>query len=229
MLDILFAGPDDFHRTVDLFADAHGSRDHVGFEPAAEAAAEQMIVHGHLVERQTRRFCRVGLAARHHLGAGPYFAGVGGDVHRAVQRLHGRMRQERQLVFAVDPVALRQTLGDVADRFGDDAVFFARGAQVVPDIGRTDLGVRPFVPCHVQRVEALLGRPGVIADNRDQIVEHDDLSNAGNGLRGAVVDMARPCRRTPDTAPASQTSSPATWRRCHRRPCRRSCSAYRAA
>ncbi len=76
VLDVLFAGPDDFHRTVDLFGDAHRGRHHVGFEPAAETAAEQMVVHGHLVERQTRAAAARRLAARHDLGAGPYFAGV---------------------------------------------------------------------------------------------------------------------------------------------------------
>ena len=30
---------------------------HVGLEPAAEAAAEQVVVDGHLVDRQARRPC----------------------------------------------------------------------------------------------------------------------------------------------------------------------------
>ena len=188
-----------------------------------------MVVHGHLVERQARSRRGERLAARHDLGAGPYFAGVGGDVHRAIQRLHGRMRQKRQFVFAVDPLALRKTLGDVADRFGDDTVLFARGAQVVPDIGRTDLRVRSLVPGDDESIEALLGRPDVIADNRDQIVEHDDLPDAGNGLRRAVVDMRdlaaehRALRQRRKLHPGQHA------RRCRRRPCRRSCSAYRAA
>ena len=49
--------------------------------------------------------------------------------------------------------------------------------------------VRPFVPGDVERVEPLLGRPHVIADDGDEVVEHDDLAHAGDRLRRAVVDM----------------------------------------
>src|SRR5215469_13658320 len=49
VLDVLFAGPDDFHRPVNLFANADGGRHHVGFEPAAEAAANEVIVRGDLL------------------------------------------------------------------------------------------------------------------------------------------------------------------------------------
>ena len=51
-------------------------------------------------------------------------------------------------------------------------------------------GVRPFVPVDLERLEALLGRPHVIADHGDEIVEHHDLPHARNLLRGAVVDLA---------------------------------------
>ena len=34
----------------------------------------------------------------------------------------------------------------------------------------------------VERVQALLGRPHVIADDRDHIVEHDDLCTPGTAL-----------------------------------------------
>ena len=50
------------------------------------------------------------------------------------------------LIVGVEPLALRQALVDVADGLGDDAVLLARGAQILPDIGRTDLarwGPRP--------------------------------------------------------------------------------------
>src|SRR5262249_61179967 len=55
VLDILFAGPHDLHRSVDLFGDADGRRHHVGLETAAKAAADQLIVHDNLVDRQSGR------------------------------------------------------------------------------------------------------------------------------------------------------------------------------
>jgi hypothetical protein len=61
MLHVLFAGPYHFHSSADLFGDPHRARHHVGFEPAAEAAADQVIVYGDLVDRHPGRFRRGGL------------------------------------------------------------------------------------------------------------------------------------------------------------------------
>jgi hypothetical protein len=52
VLDVLFAAPHDLNRSVDVLGDAHGTLDAVNLQPAAEAAAEQVIVDGDLVERQ---------------------------------------------------------------------------------------------------------------------------------------------------------------------------------
>jgi hypothetical protein len=45
VLDVLLPAPDDFHRPVDLFGDRDRLRDPVNVQPAAEAAANKMIVH----------------------------------------------------------------------------------------------------------------------------------------------------------------------------------------
>ena len=144
-----------------------------------------------------------------HLRAGPDLAGARRQTHRAVHRFHRGMGEKRQLVVGIEAFALREALVDVAFGFGDDAVLLARRAQVVPDVGGIDLGVRPFVPGHFQRVEPLLGGPHMVADDGDEIVEHDDLPHARHFFRGAVVDMLRPCRRAPDTGQGSRTSCPA--------------------
>ena len=111
-------------------------------------------------------------------------------MNRGVDRLHGRVREKRQLVGRFQPVAGGKALGDIAVGFRDRAVLFAGGAQIAPDVVRAEACVRAFVPVDHQRVEAFLGRPHVIADHRDQIVEHDDLLHAGDFPGGAVVDLA---------------------------------------
>ncbi len=85
--------------------------------------------------------------------------------------------------------SLAQSLGDVAGRFRHRARFLARRDEAVQHVGRRDVGVRPFVPRDVEGVEALLGGPHVIADDRDEIVENDDLPDPGHGLRPLVVHM----------------------------------------
>ena len=111
-------------------------------------------------------------------------------MNRGVHRLHRRMREKRQLVGRIQPVAGGKALGDIAFGFGDHAVLFAGGAQILPDVVRADARVRAFVPVDHERIEALLGRPHVIADHRDHVVEHDDLLHARDFLGGAVVDLA---------------------------------------
>ena len=49
--------------------------------------------------------------------------------------------------------------------------------------------IRTFVPVDHQRIEALLGRPHVIADHGDEIVEHHDLLHARDFFGSAVVDL----------------------------------------
>ena len=128
MLDVLLASPHDLQRAIDLLCDANGRDHHVGLEPAPEATADQMVVHGHFLDRQAGGLGRLRLNPRHDLGAGPDLAAVGLELNRAVQRLHRRMGEKRQLVGGVDPVAYRQALGDVARGLCNDALFLARGA-----------------------------------------------------------------------------------------------------
>jgi len=102
VLDILFTGPNDLHRTLHLHGDLDSARDAVDLEPATEAATDQMIVDDDLVQRQSRGLCGGGLRSREGLAANPDFAAVLADVNRAVHRLHGRVREERNLVSRLD-------------------------------------------------------------------------------------------------------------------------------
>ena len=70
----------------------------VELQPAAEPAAQQMVVDHHFLRREAGDLRRHGLGPRQHLGAGPDLAAVLPDVDRAVHRLHGGVRQERHLV-----------------------------------------------------------------------------------------------------------------------------------
>src|SRR5262249_28822010 len=78
----------------------------------------------------------------------------------------------------------------VADGFCYDAVFLAGGAQIVPDVAGVEFRVRAFVPGYGERIESFFGGPHVIANDRYQVVEHDDLLYAGDLLRGGVVHTA---------------------------------------
>ena len=62
VLDVLLARPHDLHRTVDLHGDLNRAGDAVDLEPAAEAAADQVIVDHDLVQRQSVVFAAVAWA-----------------------------------------------------------------------------------------------------------------------------------------------------------------------
>ncbi|MNF16091.1 hypothetical protein D3C80_2189600 [compost metagenome] len=49
---VLLAGIDDLHRVIHLLGHLHRVADEVGLQAPAEAAAEQLVVHLHLLFRQ---------------------------------------------------------------------------------------------------------------------------------------------------------------------------------
>jgi hypothetical protein len=173
-----------------MFGDANRSDHHVGLQLAAESTAEQVIVRCHFLDRKSCRLRCFRLHTRNDLRAGPDFTGIRLEMNRRVQRLHRRVCQERQFIRCFQPVTGGEALGDVANGFGDYAVLFTGGAQILPDVVRADAGVRALIPGHYKRIEPLLGRPHVIADHRDHVVQHDDLAHARNLLGGAVIDLA---------------------------------------
>ena len=96
--------------------DLDGANDAVDLQPPAKAAADQMIVDHDLVQRQACGLRRRRLGARDDLAADPDFAAVLADMNRAVHRLHGRVREERNLVGRLDlGDGARHGLVDIAD------------------------------------------------------------------------------------------------------------------
>jgi hypothetical protein len=55
VLGVFLARPHHLHRIVHLLGHAHRCYHHVRLELAAEAAAEQVVVDDHLLDRQSRR------------------------------------------------------------------------------------------------------------------------------------------------------------------------------
>ena len=98
VLDILLARPDDFDGAIKMLSDLDGSNDAIDLQPPAKTAADQMIVDHDLIQRQAGGLCRCRLGSRDGLRADPDFASVLADMNRAVHRLHGCVRKERELV-----------------------------------------------------------------------------------------------------------------------------------
>ncbi len=189
MLDVFLARPDHLDRTIDLLGDLDRANDAVDFETPAEPAADEMVVDDDLVQRQSGDLRGRGLRARDRLRADPDFAVVLAHVDRAIHRLHRGVREERNLVGRLDlRRGARHGLVGVADVLRDRARIARGGFQLAHDVFRGELRVRAVVPFDLERREPLLGRPHVIGDDRDGVVEAHDLTHAFHVLRRAVVD-----------------------------------------
>ena len=122
--DVFLAGPYDLDGPVDMLGDACGAVGHIRFELSAEAAADQMIVHGDLAFRKARSLGHGGVDALHDLSTDPDLRRSRRDMHRAVQRLHAGVRQQRHLIVGGDNLvrsltARAERLLDIADLLCD--------------------------------------------------------------------------------------------------------------
>ena len=109
-----------------------------------------------------------------------------------VDRLHRRVRQERQLVD--DIKALRRGLDRgrrVAFGFRHHACGSAMPYPSRARCPRWRVGVRPVVPDRRGGCQTLLRGPHVIADHRHCVVEANHVAHAGHAACGGLVDADR--------------------------------------
>ena len=95
---------------------------HVGLQPAPEAAADQVIVHGHFLDRQTRSFRSLRLGTRRDLRPGPDLAGVGLERGRCSSAAPSSRAREKAIRRTRRIVRRSPSALTIARRFGDGAV-----------------------------------------------------------------------------------------------------------
>src|SRR5207302_4145309 len=158
--------------------------DEVQLEPPAEAAAQVGRVDLHLLRRNAADLGPDALGPRLKLRRGPDIDAVRAHVGGAVHRLHGGVREERQLVHRVYSVRreLQRGLGvAVVARHG--ARLLGALGEELGDARARDLRVRALVPRHVQRVASLLGRPVPVRYDRYTARDLHYVAHAGHSLR----------------------------------------------
>ena len=183
VLDVVFARPDDLYRCLDGLGRLERLLHEIQLEAAPEAPAQVRRMDPYLVGCDTADLGAETLRPRLELRGGPDVHAVGSHVCRAVHRLHGRVRQERQLVRRVDlrrgrcqsrlrvavvPRLRARLLGPLREHLGD-----ARARH---------LRVGSLVPGHVQCIAALLGGPIPVGHDGDASRDLHDLPHARDGL-----------------------------------------------
>ena len=230
VLDVLLPAPDDFHRPVDLFGDRDRLGDPVNVQPAAEAAANKMIVHLDLLRWQSGHLRGSGLSAAHNLVPDPDVATIRAYMHGAVHRLHRGVGQKRKLVDRLDlPGSAGQRLGDVAFFAGDHSGLLRRRIHLLDDVSGGERSVRAVVPVDLERGQALHRGPRAVAYDGNGIVEPHHLAHALDRHGACCRRRRRAFRPTPGRRPRRQTSCRGPPRRCHIPPCHSPCRACRYA
>ena len=102
------------------------------------------------------------------LGSGPDLAAAVGEAHRAVERLHRRVREVGDVVFS------NHTLGGMGERFfrisllrGHGALGLRLRAVALEELRAIDVGARPRIPVDHEGIATELGAPEVARDDSD--------------------------------------------------------------
>ncbi len=139
VLDVFLAAPDDLDRIFRLLGDERRLGDEVHLQPAAEAAAEKVIVDRDLLLLEAEHLGHDHLRHAGDLTSNPDIAAVRLDVRRAVDGLHGGMGEEGRLIRRFDlGRGFGESSGCVAFGLGDGAGFLGGLGERSDDIGRRD-------------------------------------------------------------------------------------------
>ena len=198
-MDVVFAAPDDLDRLAMAgLAPCLGDLRRLdtivgrGDRASPEAPARHERVQLDLLGLEFERACNGRLIDGLELGAGPDFGPFVGELHGAVQRLHGRVREIREAVFRHERFGRALELADVGvdghgpGRPGHLLVFgqLRRGVDVFDPAG---------VPLGFERVTSGLRLPVAVGDDgyggAAPIVGNlQHVAHALDGLRGLGVE-----------------------------------------
>jgi hypothetical protein len=100
------------------------------------------------------------------------------------------MGQEWQLIRRLMGLSRSQGTGCITNRPGHGALLHARDVKFLPDVRRGSPGAVAFVPRDFQGIQALLGRPAVIAHDSDHVIEDHDLAHTRYLKRRGILHVA---------------------------------------
>ena len=140
----------------------------IGLGLASEAPAEQGDVHGHVRRRHAQSLRHPVPRGLGRLEAAPHLALALGDAHGGGRRLHGRVREVRDVVLGLEAAGGAGHPRIEVPVVAHDLPGLARGVlERGLEAHRVVAGIRAVVPLDLQRLAAPHGRPRVAGDDRD--------------------------------------------------------------
>ena len=187
--EILLARKDQLdRRSAHLVCDLGQDTDVLEFEAVSKASADPLIVKDHLFRLDADRCRRDGLHGLRALMADPDFQPLVGRNGDPVQRLERLMRHIGCAILRLDWRAILQAGVDIADLPPLLAEEFRleRRFQLLPMVGLLG-GIGRGRPLAVDRLDRLHRVPAVRRDDRDAILDFEDLLDPRHRLRLARV------------------------------------------
>jgi hypothetical protein len=192
VLDIFLAAPHDLHRSIHVLRDLDGEDTAVDIEPAAETAAEQLVVNPDCILRQAGDPGDHSLSQCRRLGADPELAAILADLDCAVHRLHRRVGEKRRLVDGVDSLRCpRECFLRVALVACHHAGLLRCVFELADDVRAADRRIRAVIPFDGGRLEPLLGRPHVVGDHGHGFVDSHYLAHTPDRARRRLIHRFR--------------------------------------
>ena len=138
-----------------------------GRRPAAEAASGDERVQLDLVGRQANHVRHRSLVEGLDLRARPDLAAVARELHHAVERLHGRVGEEGELVDRLEGSGRAgEGRGGIAVAPGREARLLGEGPELRQElVGAAPLGLA-LVPLHAEGRAPLARRPEALPEHR---------------------------------------------------------------
>ena len=218
-LQVVLARPHDLHGLADLPGEQRRFGGVVRLGLAAEAAAEERDVTGHVGRRDAQRRADGVLHRLRVLRAGPDLrlaAAHLGDRHR---RLHRRVRQHRRVVRRLVRRAGADRRVDVALLAHDPAGRLDDVHQRRAERGRVERRIRTRRPGRRQRLAALHRRPRARADHRDAAERLEQVGRLRFRQLDDIGHARRPCA-PPHRRPTPANSRAPAVAKSRRTPCR---------
>ena len=195
---IIFPGPNQLYRgAAKVFRNRGRFAWHVRIDhgTTAKPTAREFSVKGDLFGLEPEHLTDCHLIHGLELGRDPGFSPIPVEAHSRIQRLHGRVRQVRKLVFGNDAIGVRYLLQSFFIPPRDRHIAGCASELLIPRAEGRAVG--PFnsgeVPIDLQSVARLLRGPEPIGDNRDAAPLYQrnlkDIADAVEGPRFFVVDL----------------------------------------
>ena len=195
---VFLARPDQLDRVMYLGRDSRSLNRDIGERAPAEAAAEVLVIYGHI--RRAKSDCFAGAFRKFEriLCSQPELAFTVVHPRRTVHRFHRRVRQVRDAILGCNNLigSRQRTFGITAAEVGMLFVlgsgFVEVGGELPEDVTLFAVSIAAIVEFDSELLECLARLPVTVRYDGDCVAQIDDLANPRHILNRSIVNRRDP-------------------------------------